>query len=200
MDRQRAAFNRMTSDPNWLPEGTGIEAIDALRAMHRAAINHYRTEAAPAREAHAKYEHEDRTFDYEVKRFNKGERDDAPQRTPADERATVLAPASNRAHMAREALLDAVEEIEGEFATHLAEWTEQAEAIKRHGVTRAADLRRQADEAERQVAGVDGLLVWMGRTARPTAFGHQPSSQFILTDLPVIAVPAGGIETIEVEV
>lgn len=198
MDRNQELRSRIIRDPDWIPGGSGIARIDELRTEHRAALATLREAAAPAVEASERFFHEDREHPQALQRwYAAGQQGEAPTRIQDDERERILAPLQQHSRAALEALLDRVEAIEREFAEHRHEWSRQLDGMRKAGLDRAAQLRREAAEAEAGIAGVEGLVRWVEMTAHPGPFGHQPSAAYITTELPQYE-QVGGIETIEV--
>lgn len=199
MDRHQERNSRIILDRDWLPAGSGIDRIDELRVEHHAALDTYEEAAVPAFEASERFFHEDREHPRALREwYASGQEGDPPTRTQDEERERVLAPLQQHARAAHEALLDRVEAIEREFAEHRQEWWREVEALRDTGLDRAAQLRREAVQAEQRVASADGLIKWIGVTAGPGPFGHQPSAPYVTADLPQYEQAEGGIETIEV--
>jgi NAD(P)-dependent dehydrogenase (short-subunit alcohol dehydrogenase family) len=169
---------------DWLPADTPIERIAELRAEHQAALAEYEQAAAPAREASERFFMEDHAFEQRLREWGRRGEGERPTKTPEEERKRVLAPLREAHDAAKATLLGVAERIEREFREHLSEWTTRAHEVKAQAYEHAAELRRQADEAEARVRSIDGLVHWMGITARPGPFGHQPSGEYITTAMP----------------
>lgn len=199
MDRRQERHSRIIVDPEWVPDGSGIERVDELRAEHQAAVNTYREAVGPSLEASERFFHEDRAHPQALREwYAAGKQGDPPERTQQEERDRIQAPLAQHARAAHDALLDKVEAVEREFAANELEMLAALDARRNAGLERAGQLRREAQQAEASIAGVDGLIRWVGMTAHPGPFGHQPSQAHLATELPEYDIPNGGIETIEV--
>ena len=179
------SLNGFIYEDTWLPAGTPIEGIDHLLAEHHAALAQYEYARRPLMEAHERFFHEDHAHEQRLREWGRsGGAGEQPTKTPEEERKRILAPLKDAHDAANAVLIGVAERIEREFREHIEEWVAHAQEVKAQAHSRASELRREADEAEARVAGIDGLVRWMRITAHPGPFGHQPSGEYITTALP----------------